>query len=552
MTTMRKLCFIDPKPQLVGAAEEAGYDLLLLRTGRQPFFDLPAALAEHGFEPELVMQTETLADRTIVTGLDKVDCPTVFWAMDPHLNAYWHSAYARLFDVTCSTQRQWIPRIKRQGATDVRWLPIFGRVEPWKPMAERPIDMAFVGRITPQRPARQWMVKFLREKSAGYTLAIEDNLTYADMMRLYGDSRIIPNESIFGEVNFRLFEAASCGCLVLSQDLGDEQESLFEPGREFDTYADVVELDHKLGWYLDNPRLVQAMGMAARERVQAEHLPEHRLARLLSIASDATRCRATGSKARKWQALTEMAMWEAGLLSLPVTAILSHLAEVDQDGEVMAALLRVQGAAQMHRAMGENLKTLLAENLCHDVLDVNLAGSMAALRLGEWDWAKSFWYRHLRCGPDRHTVPPADKDALLTLWAKELKRVDRVVRAGFSFNADHNLPMCAADCLVTILKEKPEHLPTLRLIDTMLRPVMGAEQSRVGFLSILTLFERNDWRLALEIALANLRSYRLESGLEELEIARSMARAQGQESMFDKALGVRDRSGLLSRHLAGR
>ncbi|MBC17729.1 MAG: hypothetical protein CL942_11835 [Desulfovibrio sp.] len=550
MTVIRKLCFIDPKPQLVAAAEEAGYELLLLRTGKQPFFDLAAALDEHGFEPELVMQTETLADRTIVTGLDTVDCPTMFWAMDPHLNAYWHSAYARLFDVTCSTQRQWIPRIKRQGATDVRWLPIFGRAEPWKPMAERQLDMAFVGRITPQRPARQWMVKFLREKAQGHTLSIEDNLTYTKMMELYGDSRIIPNESIFGEVNFRLFEAASCGCLVMSQDLGEEQEALFEPGREFDTYADVVELDHKLSWYLDNPRLVQAMGMAARERVLSEHLPEHRLARLVSIASEATRCRVTGVEASKWETLTAVAMWEAGLLVQPVKTILARLADLDQDGDIVAALLRVQSGAKLNKAMSDNLKVILTNNICCDVLDVNLAGSMAALRLDEWDWAKSFWYRHLRSGPERRLAPPTDKFSLLTLWAKELKRADRVVRAGFSFNVEHHLPMSATDCLMTILSEEPEHLPTLRLLDTMLRPIMGLEQARVGFLSILTLFERTDWRLALEIALANLRSYRLESGLEELELAQSMAREQGQESLFRKALATRDRAGLLSRHLA--
>ena len=102
---------------------------------------------------------------------------------------------------------------------------------------------------------------------------------------------------------------------------------------------------------------------------------------------------------------------------------------------------------------------------------------------------------------------------------------------------------------MTILQIDAQHLPALRLLDTMLRPLMGYEQNRVGFLSMLTLHEPDDWRLALEIALANLKSYRLDSGMEELHLARAMAQKQRQERMFEKALAARDRSGLLQAHL---
>lgn len=108
-----------------------------------------------------------------------------------------------------------------------------------------------------------------------------------------------------------------------------------------------------------------------------------------------------------------------------------------------------------------------------------------------------------------------------------------------------DLPATAGECLMARLMDAPEHLPTLRLLDTILRPVPGMEQTRVGFLSILTLHERNDWRLAFEIGLANLKSYRLDSGLEELVLARDIARKQGQERLFLKALESRNPSGLI-------
>jgi len=197
----------------------------------------------------------------------------------------------------------------------------------------------------------------------------------------------------------------------------------------------------------------------------------------------------------------------------------------------------------------ENIKMILGADLYNDSPSLNLAGSMASLYVDHWDGAKAFWYRHLKTVKGRDPGPPADSKQLLSYWGKDLKRRDTVLRAGFPYNIEKHLPAAASDCLLRVLKDVPEHLPTLKLLDTMLRPITGLEQARVGFLSILALHERDDWRLAFEIALANLKSYRLDSGMEELHVAREIARSKGQGKMFDKALAARDVSGLLATRL---
>jgi hypothetical protein len=543
---IRNICLIDISHTIATEFVKAGYLVLRIQATPQPFFDLPAALDKHDFIPDLVLQNEHIGARSLLTGLDQLDCPLMFWCVDPHLNAHWHSAYARLFDLTGSTQRAWIPKIRQQGASDVRWLPWYGRDMARTAWDKRPHGLTFVGRVTKQRPARKWMIEILKDKGAPFNPAIRQDLTHSAMMQLYQESKIIPNESIFGEINFRLFEAASCGCMALCQDLGKEQEELFEPGREFATYSNVADFGEKLSLYLKNDRLTQTMGRAAHARIQADHLPVHRMKRIVEYARSATKSRATGTDAAKWTTLAACAMWEADVLHIPSADLLKRLNGLPQDADLTAATLRIQAMTGSLRVLEDYINTILGNNLHADSPALNLAGSMASLHVNHWDGAKAFWYRHLKTTNARETSPPRDAKELLTLWAKNLKQRDQLIRAGFPFDATRHLPATAAECLMAVLESEPEDLPTLRLLDTILRPIPGLELLRMGFLSILTLHERNDWRLAFEIALANLKSYRLKSGLEELQLARDMARKQGQETVFDKALKTRDLSGMLS------
>ena len=542
-TNIHHVCLVDLGMNFANAFSKAGYKVHLIRTSCEPFFDLPAALERAGVSPDLVIQAERLGARIILTGLDQLDCPVMFWALDPHLNAHWQSVYGRLFDVVCSTQKAWMDALKQQGVQDVRWLPWCGLEMPLNDWSERQHGLAFVGRMTKERPSRKWMVEFLESRANEYNPAIRQKQNYFEMMDLYGKSRIIPNESISGEVNLRLFEGASSGCLVLNQEL-EELSELFEPGREIDTYSHVLELNDKLTHHLANDRLASVMGRAAHARIQAEHLPEHRAARMVEYACDANKNRATGAEADKWTALAACAMVESGLLHVDCATVFSKLGAVLQDADVVSMALRMQAATDCHPVLQQNLKALLSKSIYQDNENLNLTASMAALRVGDFTVARAFLYRHCESSRTR-IAPPQSAHGLLTLWAKCLARHGRIARPGFSFDAKRHLPQTAAECLLSILDDKPEDLPTLRLLESMLRPMTGQEQTRVGFLSILTLFQRDDWRLALDIALANLHSYRFDSGLEELRLAFNLAEQQGQEGAFLRVLAARDSSGMI-------
>lgn len=106
------------------------------------------------------------------------------------------------------------------------------------------------------------------------------------MFAAYADARLAPNECIAGEVNMRLFETASCGCLPVSERSPEEVAELV-PEREALYYDDVIELDAHIRFAAARPSLAEKMAMAAHAAVAERHLPEHRAAALLALAEQA-------------------------------------------------------------------------------------------------------------------------------------------------------------------------------------------------------------------------------------------------------------------------
>ncbi len=237
-----------------------------------------------GFAPDLLIQQESLGARTFLSGLEDLPCPKIFWALDSHLNIHWHKYYTRLFDAVGT------PHISFYAHMPEAWkpqklfrLPWPGHSLPFRPHAERGRDLAFVGRDDPlNRPLRSRFLAGL----APFGLAPASGLDADAMLALYADARIVPNEGIAFEVNFRLTEAASAGACVLSPDVGEDQDWLYAPDRQIMAYRNVLDLREKMAFLLRRRDLAEKLGLAARAETLARHLPIHRAAAVLDAAAD--------------------------------------------------------------------------------------------------------------------------------------------------------------------------------------------------------------------------------------------------------------------------
>lgn len=504
---------------------------------------LPALLEKEDFQPDLIIQQEALGPRKLLQGLNELECPKIFWSIDTHLNAWWHRWYGRFFDIVFTTQEHWTPRLKSMGLGNVAWLPWYGCEHPFKPFSERDVPVGFVGRLTGQRQVRRWLAEFLR---ARLPFVLRQNVAERDLPDAYSRIRLVPNETILGELNFRVFEAASSGCAVFTPEIKTDQSRLFDVGQEIIVYEDALELADLLAYYHARPDQAERMGQMARERIFAEHLPIHRAQRLLETIESLGAPKRQAAES-DWTALL-LELNDAGMLKINSRLLDPRLAKEAHTPDGATRLVRwLAGQGEMDKLKGI-LVAALGQNVHAGHADFDLAASMAGLRLGQFDLAKAFWYRHV-AGREKAWAKPESPAHLLVLWAEELVRRGRVCRPGFPFDPAAHLPATALECLVWARELQGPNIELGRRMNALLRDMEGGEHLRLGVLSDLSLRERRDWRVGLELGLLNLKCFRVDAGLEEIAQAQALAEEQGRTQSFARALAAKDQQGRISQIL---
>lgn len=512
---------------------------------------LPQLLAGLPESPDCVIHQEHLGKRVILADVEAAPCPVLFWARDPHLNFFWQRHYARLFDATASTQPHLTDTLAASGAPRTAWITWHGSVRPFVPFAERRHDLAFVGRITPRRRRRTWFADHLF--AAGLVPCQE---AYgAALAAVYDDARACPNECIAGEVNQRLFEAASSGCLPVTERQPPGVETLFVPGREALYYDDVLELDEHIRFLAGHPEAAEAMAQAAHTAVADRHLPRHRANALLELADAAIASPgkpATGPEAREALALTLFALWRADHLALGAPELWDRLSAAPPTPQVAAALLHTATALGSRDLYAHLAGACLARPDLRANAHVAAVACLAGYRLGDHEAARRAYAAFVGATGKARAARLDDPFDALVYFAAALEAVGRDTAPGTTFDPKQLVPDNAVECLTAAKLLRPEALEPDRRLAAILRRHPGSQAERVGLLSNLSLHRPGDWSLGLELALANLAAFRREPGVEEALVAAETAIAQGQAARFARRLAAADPAGRLAAALAKR
>lgn len=244
--------------------------------GFAPHVCVDALVRVAGFQPDLLIYIEP--GGLIPRGIEKVDFPTACVLCDTHVCLKTRLKLARFFDHVFLYHRNYLKYFKEHPVEHVHWLPYACDLELFRPLGqERDLDVAFVGQHFPGSERS----KLLRIVVGRYRANEQRYYTQAEIPAVYSRAKIVLNLPLADDLNFRTFEAMSCGAMLLTRRIANGQEILFEEGRHFAAFADERELVGKIDYYLAHPDERETIAAAGLAEIQQRHGLEQRVEELV-------------------------------------------------------------------------------------------------------------------------------------------------------------------------------------------------------------------------------------------------------------------------------
>jgi hypothetical protein len=234
-------------------------------------------VAASGGVPDLFLYVEPFG--LIPEGVERATCPTACLLSDVHGDLPSRQRMARFFDHVFLYHRNYLHAFSEHPSTHLHWLPCAVDSEMFKPLpVPRDLDLGFVGLMfQPGHERRRVMADLARR----WTVNEQRYYLQEEIPGIYSRSKIVVNLPFKDDLNFRFFEALSCGAMLLTRRIDTGQELLFTEGVHYAAFADDAELIEKITYYLSHDAEREAIAAAGHAEVLKHHGLNTRLTTLL-------------------------------------------------------------------------------------------------------------------------------------------------------------------------------------------------------------------------------------------------------------------------------
>jgi Glycosyl transferases group 1 len=248
------------------------FDVILTHT----FTSLHAIIEGLPSRPDAIIFYDDSAPLPLTHFAD-VAIPTLFYSVDTHHHHVLHRIIGRGFSHICYAQKDYENKLRTSGRP-LTWLPLWAS-NVYTPTTPKTLDVCFVGTLNAiLNPERVAFFKAL-EKLHPLTVVTGNWGDY------YPRSQIVINQTVKGDLNFRVFEAMGSGAMLLTESSGNGLLSLFSDKQHLCTYrrSDAHDAAAILKELLSNPYKIKEIADAGYHEIHSSHLAIHRAETLLSI-----------------------------------------------------------------------------------------------------------------------------------------------------------------------------------------------------------------------------------------------------------------------------
>jgi len=229
-----------------------------------------------GFIPDRIVWLDNSGANTIL-GLEDCDIPCVMYSVDTHHHYSRHAASAYGFDHVCCAQKDLLAHF-HESLTPTSWLPLWAS-EHLEPSDQKNFGAVFVGTLNPRlNPARVAFFETMQK-------IIPIEVLEGHFPSIFPHAEIVLNQTVKGDLNFRVFEAMMSGALLLTERSGNGLFDLFTDGTHLVTYTaqDPNDAADKVRSLLANPTLMRTIAQQGRAEILARHTAMQRAQMLEAI-----------------------------------------------------------------------------------------------------------------------------------------------------------------------------------------------------------------------------------------------------------------------------
>ena len=217
-------------------------------------------------------------------GLEIVPCLTVAYFIDVHQDLRLRLQLSRFFDAVFIAQKDYVSVFRENGRDHVYWLPLACDPEihhvPYETMA---YEVGFIGKLGQPDSCRH---KILTTVLPHYqTNNYMKFYSPREMAKIYGQSKIVFNASINGDLNMRVFEAMAAGSLLVTDRIENGLTELFEEGVHYVGYSTIEEAIEKIDYYLANDVERDLIAAEGQQVVFDKHTYRSRWDQILQLSA---------------------------------------------------------------------------------------------------------------------------------------------------------------------------------------------------------------------------------------------------------------------------
>ena len=214
--------------------------------------------------------------------IEKLPLLTACYLIDVHVDLPIRIEMAKFFDIVFVAQKDYVEDFKARGLKNVWWIP-FGSEPTIYQRLKLPFlyDIGFIGHVSKDSVKRKRLLSLLSQ-----SYQINDYRRFyspSETSTMYSSAKIIFNCSARGDLNMRVFEALSCGRLLLTDSIANGLEELFQNRRHLVVFHDEKELLKMVDYYLSKDDERERIALCGSNLVTSQHTYDHRMKKVMNI-----------------------------------------------------------------------------------------------------------------------------------------------------------------------------------------------------------------------------------------------------------------------------